>query len=243
MSANQSNSLHHAFVLHRRAFRETSSIVELFVRDIGRVTVVAKGAQRKKSQFAGILEPFNQIRVNWSGRSEMGTLTLAERSGEPLRLSSRTLFCGLYLNELIINLLERHDPHPALYDRYQASLGMLDEGQQLESTLRCFELTLLEEIGYALQLEHEGNSGEPVVEELAYRYQVDLGLVVAERSDKSTIRGSTLIALGQEELLTTAQRFEAKQLLRQVIDYHLEGKPLRSRDLFRTIQSSQDNLD
>lgn len=238
MPANQSNLLHHAFVLHRRVFRETSLIVELFVRDIGRVTVVAKGAQRKRSQFAGILEPFNPMRVSWSGRSEMGTLTLAERSGEPLRLFSQTLFCGMYLNELIINLLERHDPHPTLYDHYQASLGMLHDGRQLESILRRFELTLLEEIGYALQLGNDGYSGEPVVAELTYRYQIDHGLIAVEVSDKLTISGSTLIALAQGQLLTTQQRFEAKQLLRRVIDHHLEGKPLRSRDLFRTIQSS-----
>ena len=238
MPANQSNSLHHAFVLHKRAFRETSLIVELFVRNIGRVTVVAKGAQRKKSQFAGILEPFNPIRVTWSGRSEMGTLTLAERSGEPLRLFSQTLFCGMYLNELIINLLERHDPHPALYDHYQASLGMLHDGRQLESILRHFELTLLEEIGYALQLENDGFSGDPIVAGQMYRYQIDHGLIAVEFSRRSTIRGSTLIALAQGQRLTSQQRLEAKLLLRQVINHHLDGKPLRSRDLFRTIQSS-----
>ncbi|MEE9411854.1 MAG: DNA repair protein RecO [Methylococcales bacterium] len=238
MPANQSNSLHHAFVLHKRAFRETSLIVELFVRDIGRATVVAKGAQRKKSQFAGILEPFNPMRVSWAGRSEMGTLTLAERYGEPLRLSSQTLFCGMYLNELIVNLLERHDPHPTLYDHYQASLGMLHDGQPLESILRRFELTLLEEIGYGLHLEDNGDSSEPIVAELTYHYQIDHGLLVVEVSDRSTISGSTLIALAQGQRLTTQQRFEAKQLLRRVIDHRLDGKPLRSRDLFRTIQSS-----
>lgn len=243
MSANQATSLHQAYVLHRRVFRETSLIVELFVRDIGRVTVVAKGAQRKKSQFAGVLEPFNPMRVSWTGRSEMGTLTLAERCSEPLRLSSQTLFCGMYLNELIINLLERHDPHPILYDHYQASLGLLHDGQQLESTLRQFELTLLEEIGYGLHLENDACSDNPVVAELSYRYQLDQGLVVAEVNDRAIISGSTLIALGQGQLHTIQQRREAKQLLRQVIDHHLEGKPLRSRDLFRTIQSSQNNLD
>ncbi|MEE9344726.1 MAG: DNA repair protein RecO [Methylococcales bacterium] len=243
MSTNQSNSLHQAYVLHRRVFRETSLIVELFARDIGRVTVVAKGAQRKKSQFAGVLEPFNPMRVSWIGRSEMGTLTLAERCSEPLRLSSQTLFCGMYLNELIINLLERHDPHPILYDHYQASLGMLHDGQQLEPTLRQFELILLEEIGYGLHLENDACSGKPVVADLSYRYQFDQGLVVAEVSDRATISGSTLVALAQGQLRTTQQKREAKQLLRQVIDHHLEGKPLRSRDLFRTIQSSHNNLD
>jgi DNA repair protein RecO (recombination protein O) len=238
MPDNQLKILHRAFVLHKRPFRETSFIVELFVRDFGRATVIAKGAQRKRSQFSGILEPFNQMRVRWSGRSELATLTLADRCDEPLRLDSQKLFCGLYLNELIINLLKRNDPHPKLYDDYQACLQSIHHCQDLESLLRKFELSLLDEIGYGLQLEYDADSGLPVVPEQTYRYQIDQGLIVAKTSGKPVVYGSTLLALGQGLELTQQQRREAKQLLRQVIDHHLEGKPLRSRDLFRTIQSS-----
>jgi DNA repair protein RecO (recombination protein O) len=243
MPASKSKTLDYAFVLHKRAFSETSLIVELFVRDVGRTTVIAKGARRKKSQFSGLLEPFNQIHVKWTGRSEMGTLTLAERCNEPVRLASQQLFCGMYLNELLINLLEPNDPYPALYDEYQSCLDSLQNQQQLESILRQFELTLLEQIGYGLQLECDAQDGEPIVADRSYRFQIDHGLMTVLTTNQSTISGATLIALNQGQALTLQQRREAKQLLRRVIDYHLNGKPLRSRDLFRTIQSSQHKLD
>lgn len=238
MSTTFSTAQHQAYVLHKRAYSETSLIVELFIRDVGKKTLIAKGARRKKSQFSGILEPFNQLRVNWSGRSSLATLTLAERCQEPVQLVSKRLFCGLYLNELIMNLLTHDDPHQHLFDHYQHCIHALQSSLDLELLLRQFELTLLEQIGYGLQLEHEGQNGEPVVAEKRYRYLSDQGLVTVERTDLTTITGSTLIALLRGEALTDQQKREAKLLLRGIIDNRLEGKPLRSRDLFRTIQTS-----
>ena len=235
MPANQSNSADYAYVLHKRVFRETSLIVELFIRSTGRKAVIAKGAQRKKSQFSGMLEPFNQIRVNWSGHSELGTLTLAERCDQPVQLSSHRLFCGLYINELIINLLTFDDPHQQLFDNYQICVEALQKSQNLESILRRFELILLNEIGYGLQLEHESQNGAPVVAERTYRYLPNQGLIDVDCVDQTTISGTTLIALTQQQTLTVDQQRETKHLLRQAINYHLDGKPLRSRDLFRTI--------
>ncbi|HFD12200.1 MAG TPA: DNA repair protein RecO [Crenotrichaceae bacterium] len=238
MSLVHSNEHQQAFVLHTRAFRETSLVVELFIRDIGRKATIAKGARRKKSQFSGVLEPFNQLQVSYSGRSDLATLVSAERCHLPVQLNSQRLFCGMYLNELILNLLTDCDPHQQLFDDYLCCVNALQDSDDLESLLRQFELSLLEHIGYGLQLECEGLTGNPVIAEQCYQYRLDQGLVVADRSAQPTLSGTTLLALSRRQMLTFQQRREAKQLLRCIIDHHLDGKPLRSRDLFRTIQSS-----
>jgi len=107
-----------AFVLHSYPFRETSLLVEIISRRYGRVALLAKGARRPRSVLRGALLAFQPLLVGWAGKGDVRTLMKAEwRGGQPL-LGGEALFCGFYLNELLLRLLPREDAHDALFDAY-----------------------------------------------------------------------------------------------------------------------------
>ena len=153
MSARQRIDQQPGFVLHSYPYRETSLIVEVFSRDHGRIGLVAKGARRPMSQLRGVLMAFQPLLIDWSGGGEMKTLVRAEwQGGQPL-LGGQALLCAYYLNELLMRLLPREDPHPTLYRAYGDALRALAAGEGQEVILRRFELALLQELGYGLLLE------------------------------------------------------------------------------------------
>jgi len=151
-----------AFVLHTYAYRETSVIVEAFTAEYGRVAVVARGARRPRSDLRGLLQAFQPLLLSWSGQAELKTLLKAEWRGGLPRIGGSALLCGFYLNELLLKLLPREDPHPRLYATYEAALAELAAGSDEAPVLRRFELLLLAELGYALPLAREADTGNPM---------------------------------------------------------------------------------
>jgi len=162
-----------AFVLHHRAYRETSLIIEVFARGTGRVGLIAKGARRPKSALRGMLQSFRPLLLSWLDRGELGLLTGAEPDGYVRPLAGKALFSGLYMNELLMRLMHRHDPHPELLHHYGSAIDALGHGQRSEAVLRVFEKQMLESIGYGLVLDRDVESGEPIHGDYAYRYQTD----------------------------------------------------------------------
>ena len=163
------------------------------------------------------------------------TLASAELAEQGPLLTGRGLLSGFYLNELLMRLVQRHDPHPALYDAYRSALAGLVESGREEVVLRLFEKRLLETIGYALALEAEPDTGQPVVPGMRYRYRLEHG-PVAERHggiDGVAVNGDTLLGLARDELATPEVLREAKQLMRYVLRAYLGDRPLNSRGLFR----------
>ena len=116
-----------AYILHSYPFRETSLIVEAYTRDHGRVAMVARGARRPKSSLRGILLSFQSLLLSWTGKRELRTLIRAEWQGTYAPLRGQALICGFYLNELLMKLLPRDDPHEALFDSYASALARLAE--------------------------------------------------------------------------------------------------------------------
>src|SRR3954451_7188332 len=135
-----------AYVLHAYAYRETSLIVEAFAQTYGRIALVARGARRPRSELHGLLQGFQPLLLSWSGRNELKTLLKAEWRGGLPRIGGAALLCGFYLNELLLKLLPREDPHPGLYAIYEAALAGLAAGEEQASLLRRFELELLAEL-------------------------------------------------------------------------------------------------
>lgn len=229
-------NLEPAFVLHTRPYRDTSAIIEAFSRHWGRVGVVGRGVRGPRSRLRGLLQPFTALLLSWSARGELGTLTGAEAQSAPLRLAGAQVAAGFYLNELIVRLLRRDDPHPALFDAYRAALAALAGGGDLASPLRLFEKRMLEEIGYGLTLDHDSR-GEPV--DPAAWYQVETeGLPVrmpASGRDDGVYPGSSLLALAAEGPLDAVAAADAKRLLRTALQPHLGSRPLKSRELYRRL--------
>lgn len=233
MNANTRDQLQQAFVLHRRDFSDTSLLIEVFTAAHGRLPLLAKGAKRPRAAGAALLQPFTPVLLAWSGRGEVRTLVRVEPAGRPIALQGDGLYCGFYVNELLMRLLGRQDPHEVLFVFYRAVLEDLAVGPGLDAPLRRFELRLLAELGYQPVLDREANGRLPVRSDRVYCYRDEQGLVpvVASGAD-GAISGETLLRLAAGEALVGAQIREARSLTRRLLAPHLGDRPLQSRDLF-----------
>lgn len=235
MVTDNKADLQPAFVLHQRPYRESSLLLEVFGVGAGRVGLIAKGARRPKSPLRAQLAPFRPLLLSWRGRGDLGLVVAAEPDGPALVIPPAALASGLYLNELLVRLLHRHDPHPELFLVYRRTLAALASSDcLLEEALRIFEKRLLDAVGYGLMLDRSAESGAPVDPQKRYRYITDRGPVEAggrETGAGVRISGSTLLALASEGPMDPAALKEAKQLMRTAINMHLEGRPLMSRSL------------
>lgn len=216
------------FVLHTRRYGDSSLITDLFTREQGRLAAVAKGALRARVER---IQPFQAYVAELRGRGEVLTLAKVEASAQPLALKGRTLYCGLYLNELLLKLTARQDACAALFDDYAAALSALNVDPDVEPILRRFEVRLLNHLGMGLILDSDVN-GQSIESDQRYTYDVGQGPLPASRSVDS-VSGATLIALREDAALTADTIPEARRLMRQVLNHHLDGRPLRSRELFR----------
>ena len=220
-----------AYVLHSRSFRETSLIVEAFTREHGRVAVVARGAKSARSRWRNILQPFRPLLISWNQKSDLGTLTAADQVASPPALQGQSLYCGLYLNELLMRLLHRGDPHAEVFERYRHVLSELASEAPPQPLLRVFEKHLLEAIGYAMLLDREYQRGADILPQHWYAYKPDRGPVRSPGPGKGRVSGAALLALHAEDLPTESLP-ELRMLMRSVIGYHLGDKPLASLSLF-----------
>ena len=229
-----------AYVLHTYPFRETSLIVEVFSRDFGRMALLARGARRPRSAIRGLLMAFQPLELGWAGKGEVLTLMKAEwQCGQPL-LAGAALFCGYYLNELLMHLLPREDAHEKLFDRYAEMLSRLaaDTGAgEREADLRRFEKALLQELGYGLSLNHD-SSGKEIIPAAHYTYRMEQGPVRLEHAEAAgqAVIGQTLLDLEAEDFSDPRSRIESKQLMRTLMAHYLAGKELETRKIFRELQ-------
>lgn len=243
-------------MLHHWNWSETSLILDLFTREQGRVAVAAKGAKRPYSQLRPVLLPFQRLFVQL-GRvpadadgGELQTLRSAEWAGGAPMLSGEALFSGFYLNELLMKLLARHDPHPALFDAYAATLPALASGDdgRTQAALRAFELVLLREIGLLPDLKRVSATLEPVLGARGYALRPEAG--VAASNDDAALAGESLLLLqaaldgGRIDALRDACTTALAPLrtqLRALLHYHL-GSPqaLRTRSVMVEVQKLLD---
>lgn len=232
MAVSDPDRLSAGFVLHRRDYSDTSLLVEVFTAEQGRFPLLAKGAKRGRAPRAALLQPFQPLLLAWRGRGEVRTLTELDAAGRALMLIGETLYCGFYLNELLMRLLERQDAHEGLFAHYQAALLGLANCMPIDDVLRQFELQLLAELGYAPQLALEADGATPVRVEARYQYLDEQGPVL-DSMGRESIGGDTLLALAAGQSLVGDQIREARRLLRQLLAPHLGDRPLKSRELFR----------
>jgi len=222
--------LRRAFVLHRRPYRNTSLLLEIFAEGEGRFPAIMRGAAKGKS--VGLLQSFVPLRLSWGGQGEVKSLHQAEADDFHLHaLHGKALYCGLYLNELLMRLMPRGEAHDGVLANYIRALAALASDAPQDWTLRRFELQLLQALGYALAVD-QTIVGEAVQADGYYSYQQNAGFSPVAPGSPGAIAGEVLIALQQDSCEDPAVRRSAKQLLRSVIDYYLGYKPLKSRELF-----------
>ncbi|MBD2839332.1 DNA repair protein RecO [Pseudomonas sp. JM0905a] len=220
-----------AFVLHSRAYRESSALVDFFTPE-GRLRAVLRGARGKAGTLA---RPFLPLETEFRGRGELKNVGRLESAGIPNLLAGEALFSGLYLNELLIRLLPAEDPQPALFEHYAATLQALAANRPLEPLLRAFEWRLLDELGYGFALDTD-LAGQPIAPDGIYRLQPDAGLESVAQLQPGLFQGRELLALAEADWSAPGALGAAKRLMRQALAPHLGGRPLVSRELFMTIK-------
>lgn len=234
-----------AWLLHSRPYRDSSLLLDVFTVDHGRQGLVARGVHRRSrgGSSGSLLQSFRPLLLSFSGRGDLQQLSSVEAPGSTLTLAGERLFSGLYLNELLVRLLQRHDPHPQLFASYGATLEALAGPAPVEAPLRRFEFQLLETLGYELQPGVDASTGQPVSPGEWYRFRPESGLWpcgVAEPGVEPAYPGRHLLAIARGDYQGEAA-VTAKALLRQALAEQLGGRPLRSRELFRRRPRGEDS--
>jgi len=232
-----------AYILHKRAYRETSSILEVLTNDYGRVSLMARGSRGARSKLAGSLLLFTPLVVSWQGKGNMPYLKSVERADlkAPV-LKNKPLLSAMYINELLMYLLHKDDVQEAVFKHYHHCLYSLENHENLEITLRQFEIKLLELLGFGLNLHAEADTGEAILADSTYRYYLEHGPVKGREAMPGSvpeISGSCLLALADEQYQSISENpqhlVELKRLMRHVINHHLGNKKLKSRELFKPV--------
>ena len=245
------------YVLHSYPYRETSLILQVWTEKHGRLALVAKGARRPKSSSRSVLVAFQPLVLDWFGRGELRTLKTAEPAAPATPLGGASLLSAFYLNELLLKLTTRDDPHEGLFAAYDAAIARLralsragmgaavaestpQAARDIEPVLRRFELSLLQELGYAVELAREAGAHRPIEAELEYFYVVERGPVRASEGEAppNAIRlsGRTLMDLERGRFDSPTTATQSKQLMRLLIHHSLNGQELATRSLVRDLQ-------
>ena len=228
-----------AFVLHTYPYLETSLVIETFTQNFGRVPLVAKGARRPRSALRGSLMAFQPLQISWAGKSELKTLHKVEWQGGQPFLQGMSLICGFYLNELLVRLLHRDDPHEQLFLYYQQTLAALSIQKDYTPVLRHFEQRMLQELGYALTLSHDVESSKPIDSDQEYRYKIERGPVSLKEGSHGSglkISGKTLLDMDQDDYSDAVTRQQSKALMRYILNHYLGDQPLHTRQLLKDLQ-------
>jgi DNA repair protein RecO (recombination protein O) len=259
-SMTKSRTLSHepAFVLHQYAWSESSLILEVFTRQHGRLAVAAKGVKRPTSSFRPVLLPLQPLSLNIGGEGEIRTLKAAEWMGGHVMPAGDALLSGFYLNELMLRLLPRDDPHPALFDHYRQTVQMLAQGGESAVTpaLRAFELILLRELGVLPSLRQQTLSLQAMAPDALYDLVPEAGLRAftvhqASEDRRHRLSGQQWHSLQDAldspqafvELVRLLARWESEdrsalqQQLRVLIHHHCGLEVLKTRQLMMDLQS------
>ena len=231
-----------AYLLHHRPYSETSQIINLFTQQYGRVDLIAKGSKRPKSKFKSFLQPFLPILVSWSGRSKLKTLREVEVTGVYIeKIRGKHLMSAFYLNELILSFLTVADPYPDLFTDYSIAITDLSDAGNIEIALRKFEISMLSEIGYAINFDTEAMSSKNIQGEKDYIFYPEQGFRLANDNNttKTIIKGSEIKAIKNQDFSSPNILRAAKKVLRLSIEHHLDGKELNSKKVFQSITSKK----
>lgn len=217
-----------AYILKVQAYRESSLILEIFSARYGRQGIVARGVRGQRSRLRGVLQLFQPLLMSWWSRSDLGTLSAAEAVGVAPFLPGEVVFLGWYLNELMLRLVPRHDPHPDLYAHYTETLDRIITERDV--ALRRFEKRLLESAGYGFTMPLVRNSGD------LYRFHPESGFEPACIDTSDTISAAALRDLVDERFGEPETRLQIRALLRVAIDWHVGDQPLRTRTLLHAMR-------
>lgn len=235
-----------SYLLHRRPFRDSSQLLEVFSLDHGRLSLVARGVSRRRrgGSLASILQPFRPLLLSFSGRGELATLTGAEAAGELAAPTGERLYSALYLNELLMRLLHRHEAHAALFSAYGRALEELAGAPAAAAVLRRFELSLLDELGYGVDLACDTSGDRALDPTLHYRVDPEQGVspvLEVNDGDGETFNGDDLLAIGRGQV-DGERAAAARRLTRILLQPYIGARPLNARMFYTTSAAARQSL-
>jgi len=229
------------FVLHQRAYQNTSAIIDVFSRDYGRLSLIAKGVKRKKSPLKSVLQSFQPLSLSWVRRSDLGVLTYAELQPSIIQLDHEILYSGLYLNELIVRLVPAYDAMPDLFDAYSKTLTSLchADNESVAIPLRLFEKKLLQALGYEILFDLEADGHTTIIENEYYVFIPEQGFmpVCGAKQTARHFKGEYLLAFAAGQLEKKETQHAAHRLMHMSLKRLLGDKPLKSRELYKAYRS------
>ena len=229
---SQSNN-DNCFLLHQRSYGETSIIADVFTQKSGKISFIAKGAKKPKSKFFGYLVPFQKLKITYSGRSELKTLTSIDRDlASNSNTFSKVSYSLLYINELLMKLLPKDAKHEELFVLYDEFLKKINKNNNLVISLRHFELDLLDMLGYGFDYDSEIDSNETIEAELSYVFVSERGF---RKSNSSSFKGKDILSIKKRKLEDVPLKY-LKEITTKAIGICLEGKDLASRKIFKSIK-------
>ncbi|OOH91083.1 DNA repair protein RecO [Pasteurellaceae bacterium 15-036681] len=228
--------LERGFVLHRRDYSETSSLVDFFTEHHGRITLLAKGARRPRSPFKAVLQPFTPLLLRWSGKGDLKTLTKAESASITLPMTTYALYSGFYVNEVLVRVLENHTAYPELFQQYlQCITRLATQPESLEPTLRTFEFQTLQALGYGVNFTNCAATGLPIDENMSYLFRENEGFIASLLQNNNSYLGKDLLAFANLDFSEKSTQQAAKRFIRMALKPYLGSAPLKSRELFQSI--------
>lgn len=229
-----------AFVLHARAWRETSLLVEVLSARHGRIGLLARGVRgAKRHPLRAALQPFQYVRFDAVQRGELAQLHAADALDAAPALAGEAALAAFYLNELVLRLAPRSDPHPELYAAYARARERLrppgDERARLAWLLRRFERDLLEALGFGLAFGLDGD-GRPIDPAARYLLDPEHGprRLLSDRGHgerAAAATGRALLALAHDAMPEEEDLAGLRRALRPVLAHHLGGRGLKSWEL------------
>ncbi|MCP4432321.1 MAG: DNA repair protein RecO [Gammaproteobacteria bacterium] len=216
-----------AFILHRKDWQNSSLLLDLLTRDFGRVSVLAKSG--KKSRSRGLFQPFSKLSVGWAGRQTLKTLTAID--SVPKDIPESLYLPLLYINELVEAFQPGFESSTEIFALYEDLLNQI-KTENIEACLREFERTSMQVFGYLPDLYSDCKQGNPVSPECCYRFLASQGLTPCECDDDNAVDGKTILLWNQRDYTDAKVVHTAKTIMRCIIDFNLQGKRLKSRDIY-----------
>ena len=229
------------YILHRRNFSESSFILEIFSRDYGRINLIAKGAKKNKKYQGTNFDLYQKYNISWISKSELGILTGIDIIKSKTHFISEKAITAFYINEIILKLLHRDEPHVKLFDIYELTLKKLFSNENEKIILRYFEKQLLESLGYGISFDQDIKTGLSIMPTREYYYKIDSGPSsdVSLSGEGMIISGKTLFELNNETLSDNENINEAKNLLSMILGKHI-NQPLESKKLYKSYANIKD---
>ena len=237
MAEREQVRLERGFVLHQRAYLNTSQLLECLTERHGVVGLVAQGSRRRSSGRRAMLQPFAPLRLSWIRRTDLGRLTGVEAAGPAFELAGDNLFAGFYVNELLLRLMGRGDPNEAVHSCYSRCLAGLAAATATARAVRLFELRLLRALGYGIELERDVETGRRIRPDGHYRFRPEHGFSLCGDSAAAaeTYGGRELISLREGRLDDARSLRAAKRLLTRSLNVYLGERPLRTRSILEDV--------